>query len=92
MRQTLSRRLNVRLLASSGDRIALFTLPFLVVGVVLNVMYPAVFGRRRPAGRAALGVGPRPGRGRDDLGLVGGPGRGEGTPRRAHHHVGRSRS
>jgi protein-S-isoprenylcysteine O-methyltransferase Ste14 len=36
-------RTNLRTLVGSGDRIGLFTLPFLVVGLILNVAYPAVF-------------------------------------------------
>lgn len=35
---------NLRTLIGSGDRIGLLTLPFLVVGVVLNVVFPAAFG------------------------------------------------
>jgi hypothetical protein len=35
--------MNVRALVGSGDRIGLVTLPFLVVGVVLNIAFPAVF-------------------------------------------------
>ncbi len=36
-------RLPVRRLIGSGDRIGLVTLPFLVIGVALNLAYPAVF-------------------------------------------------
>ncbi len=36
-------RTNLRALIGSGDRIGLFTLPFLVVGLILNVAYPAAF-------------------------------------------------
>jgi protein-S-isoprenylcysteine O-methyltransferase Ste14 len=36
-------RMSLRTLVGSGDRIGLFTLPFLVVGLILNVAYPAVF-------------------------------------------------
>ena len=35
--------MNVRALVGSGDRIGLVTLPFLVVGVVLNIAFPTVF-------------------------------------------------
>ena len=35
--------LNLKALVGSGDRIGLCTLPFLIVGLVLNVAYPAVF-------------------------------------------------
>lgn len=37
------RKLNLRVLVGSGDKIALFALPFLVVGLVLNVAYPSLF-------------------------------------------------
>lgn len=35
---------SLKVLVGSGDRIALFTAPVLVVGLVLNIMYPSVFG------------------------------------------------
>jgi protein-S-isoprenylcysteine O-methyltransferase Ste14 len=35
--------MNVKVLVGSGDKIALFTLPFLLVGLVLNVAYPSLF-------------------------------------------------
>jgi hypothetical protein len=35
--------MNLRALVGSGDRIGLVTLPFLVVGVFLNIAFPAVF-------------------------------------------------
>jgi protein-S-isoprenylcysteine O-methyltransferase Ste14 len=34
---------NIRALVGSGDRIGLVTLPFLVVGVVLNIAFPSLF-------------------------------------------------
>jgi protein-S-isoprenylcysteine O-methyltransferase Ste14 len=37
------RGMRIKTLVGSGDRIALFTLPFVVVGMALNVAYPAVF-------------------------------------------------
>jgi protein-S-isoprenylcysteine O-methyltransferase Ste14 len=37
-------------LIGCGDRIALFTLPFVVVGVVLNVMFPSAFSVGGPPG------------------------------------------
>jgi protein-S-isoprenylcysteine O-methyltransferase Ste14 len=46
MRSSLSgpsTKLDLSALVGSGDRIGLFTLPFLVVGVVLNVAYPSLF-------------------------------------------------
>jgi protein-S-isoprenylcysteine O-methyltransferase Ste14 len=36
-------RVDLRALVGSGDRIGLFTLPFLVAGLILNVAYPSVF-------------------------------------------------
>jgi hypothetical protein len=35
--------MNVRALVGSGDRIGLVTLPFLIVGVVLNIAFPSLF-------------------------------------------------
>jgi len=35
--------MKLRVLVGSGDRIGLVTLPFLVIGVILNVAFPAVF-------------------------------------------------
>ena len=35
--------MNVKRLVGSGDRIGLFTLPFVVAGVILNIAYPSVF-------------------------------------------------
>lgn len=35
--------MRIKTLVGSGDRIALFTLPFVGVGMALNVAYPAVF-------------------------------------------------
>jgi protein-S-isoprenylcysteine O-methyltransferase Ste14 len=35
--------MNLKVLIGSGDRIGLFTLPFLVVGLILNVAYPSLF-------------------------------------------------
>jgi protein-S-isoprenylcysteine O-methyltransferase Ste14 len=34
---------SLKVLVGSGDRIGLFTLPFVVVGVILNVAYPSLF-------------------------------------------------
>lgn len=34
---------DLRVLVGSGDRIGLFTLPFLVVGLILNIAYPSMF-------------------------------------------------
>ena len=35
--------MNLKALIGSGDKIWLFTLPFLAVGLVLNILFPAVF-------------------------------------------------
>ena len=35
--------MNVKLFVGSGDKIALFTLPFLIVGLILNMAYPSLF-------------------------------------------------
>src|SRR4051794_34188567 len=39
----------LRTLVGSGDKIGLFTLPFLVVGLILDVAFPSVFGVGGPA-------------------------------------------
>lgn len=36
-------KMNVNVLVGSGDKIALFTLPILIVGLILNVAYPPLF-------------------------------------------------
>ena len=46
--------MNVKALVGSGDKIGLLLLPFVVVGVVLNVAYPSAFSVGGPA--AALQV------------------------------------
>jgi len=35
--------MELKRLVGSGDRIGLFTLPFVIVGLVLNIIYPALF-------------------------------------------------
>jgi len=35
--------MKIKVLVGSGDKIALFTLPFLVVGLATNIAYPAIF-------------------------------------------------
>jgi hypothetical protein len=40
-------------LVGSGDRIGLFTLPFLLGGLVLNVVYPSLFDVGGPSTAAA---------------------------------------
>jgi protein-S-isoprenylcysteine O-methyltransferase Ste14 len=35
--------MNVKALAGSGDKIGLYTLPFVLLGVVLNLLFPAAF-------------------------------------------------
>ena len=46
--------MNVKLLVGSGDRIGLFTLPFLAIGLVLNFFDPSLFSVGGPP--AALAV------------------------------------
>jgi protein-S-isoprenylcysteine O-methyltransferase Ste14 len=36
-------KMNVKVLVGSGDKIALFTLPFLIIGLILNAAYPSLF-------------------------------------------------
>jgi protein-S-isoprenylcysteine O-methyltransferase Ste14 len=38
-----SAAVSLKALIGSGDRIGLFTLPFLVVGLILNIVYPSLF-------------------------------------------------
>ncbi|MBN2000657.1 isoprenylcysteine carboxylmethyltransferase family protein [candidate division KSB1 bacterium] len=35
--------MKLKALVGSGDKIGLFTLPFLVIGLVLNILYPSLF-------------------------------------------------
>jgi protein-S-isoprenylcysteine O-methyltransferase Ste14 len=41
---------SLKKLVGSGDRIGLFTTPFLLVGLVLNIAYPWLFGIGGPSG------------------------------------------
>lgn len=36
--------MNLKTLVGSGDKIMLLTLPFLIVGLILNILYPSLFG------------------------------------------------
>ncbi len=47
--------LNLKVLVGSGDRIGLATLPFLAIGVLLNVAFPAVFAVGGPPPALAAG-------------------------------------
>jgi protein-S-isoprenylcysteine O-methyltransferase Ste14 len=53
-RPSFMKRLNLKVLVGSGDKIGRLILPFIIVGVVLNVLYPSVFsvGGPPPALRA----------------------------------------
>ncbi len=76
--------MNVRALVGSGDRIGLVTLPFLVVGVVLNIAFPAVFTVGGPP--TWLGVLSVRSAGRSrQLGVVCVPPPDQGAARRANH-------
>jgi protein-S-isoprenylcysteine O-methyltransferase Ste14 len=35
--------MNLKLLVGSGDKIGLFVLPFLVIGLILNILFPSFF-------------------------------------------------
>ncbi len=48
-RPTPARRLNLKVLVGSGDRIGSLVLPFLVVGVVANVLWPSFFSVGGPS-------------------------------------------
>jgi protein-S-isoprenylcysteine O-methyltransferase Ste14 len=55
----VQRKANLKALVGSGDRIGVFTLPFLVVGLVLNARYPsrfAVGGPPKPLRALSLAV------------------------------------
>ena len=53
-----SRGVSLRVLLGAGDRIALFTLPVVVAGVALNILYPSVFAvGGPPAALRAVSVG-----------------------------------
>jgi protein-S-isoprenylcysteine O-methyltransferase Ste14 len=41
--------MRLRALVGSGDRIGMLTLPFLIVGLVLNIMFPSLFGVGGPS-------------------------------------------
>ena len=42
--------MNLKKLVGSGDKIILLTLPFLVIGLVLNILRPSLFGVGGPPG------------------------------------------
>jgi protein-S-isoprenylcysteine O-methyltransferase Ste14 len=41
--------MKLRILVGSGDRIMLLTLPFLIVGLILNILFPSLFGVGGPS-------------------------------------------
>ncbi len=43
------RRINLKVLVGSGEKIALFTLPFLIVGLILDAAYPTLFHIEGPS-------------------------------------------
>jgi len=51
--QPLAGKINLKTLVGSGDKIGLFTLPFLVVGVALNVIRPEFFRVGGPSSAVA---------------------------------------
>jgi protein-S-isoprenylcysteine O-methyltransferase Ste14 len=42
--------MNIKGLIGSGDKIMLFTLPFIIVGLICNILYPSVFQVGGPSG------------------------------------------
>ena len=38
--------MKLKVLVGSGDRIMLLTFPFLIVGLILNVLFPSLFSGR----------------------------------------------
>lgn len=50
--------MNLKALVGSGDRIFLFTLPFLIIGLALNALYPSLFSLASPpAAFKVFGIG-----------------------------------
>jgi protein-S-isoprenylcysteine O-methyltransferase Ste14 len=43
------KNMNLKVLIGSGDRIGLFTLPFLLIGLVLNILHPSLFSVGGPS-------------------------------------------
>jgi protein-S-isoprenylcysteine O-methyltransferase Ste14 len=41
--------MNLKVLVGSGDKIGIFTLPFLIVGVILNILFPSFFSVGGPS-------------------------------------------
>lgn len=41
--------MELKTLVGSGDRIGLFTLPFLIIGLILNIMFPSLFDAGGPS-------------------------------------------
>ena len=42
--------MNLRALVGSGDKIGLFASPFLIIGVILNILTPSIFSLGGPSG------------------------------------------
>jgi protein-S-isoprenylcysteine O-methyltransferase Ste14 len=55
VRSSRSAPASLKTLVGSGDKIGLFTLPFLMVGLILNVAYPSVFSVGGPPNALRLG-------------------------------------
>jgi protein-S-isoprenylcysteine O-methyltransferase Ste14 len=45
----VEKKMKLKALVGSGDRIMLFTLPFLIVGLVLNILFPSPFSVGGPS-------------------------------------------
>jgi protein-S-isoprenylcysteine O-methyltransferase Ste14 len=46
--RTLEKNLKLKVLVGSGDKIGLFVLPFLAVGLILNILFPSFFSAAGP--------------------------------------------
>jgi protein-S-isoprenylcysteine O-methyltransferase Ste14 len=46
--------INIKALTGSGEKIGLFTLPFLAVGITLNILFPSIFEVGGPSGVLAV--------------------------------------
>ncbi len=49
MQQVMPKKIGVKYLMGSGDKIMLLTLPFLVVGLIFNILYPSFFSVGGPS-------------------------------------------
>ena len=46
--------MNLKVLVGSGDKVMLFTLPFLIIGLILNILFPSFFNVGGPTTALAV--------------------------------------